>query len=114
VGIALDSREHALHQHFGRRNYRQTVGPSACMEDLLYLGEVRRVDHLGGFGGHGADKGLAHVFFGGGKSCSPVSSSTTVIAFTGQERAALTITASAAPVWLTTSDLPSASKANTV
>ena len=32
-----------------------------------------------------------------GKSCVPLSSSTTVIAFTGQERAAETITLSAAP-----------------
>src|SRR5580704_12959121 len=47
-------------------------------------------------------------FFGGGNSCTPASS-TTVIAFTGHERAAETIIESSAPDALTTSDLPSSS-----
>src|SRR5277367_4937093 len=51
---------------------------------------------------------FASYFFGGGKSCTPASS-TTVIALTGHDRAAETITESAAPVALTTCDLPSSS-----
>src|SRR5580704_8154196 len=51
---------------------------------------------------------FASYFFGGGKSCTPASS-TTVIALTGHDRAAETITPSPAPVALTTSDLPSSS-----
>src|ERR1700722_8890218 len=47
----------------------------------------------------------ASYFFGGGNSCTPASS-TTVIAFTGHERAAETIIESSAPDALTTSDLP--------
>src|SRR5215469_2894370 len=56
---------------------------------------------------------LAAYFLGGGKSCSPLSSFTTVIAFTGQERAAARMVASGAPLGFTTSDFSSASNWNT-
>src|SRR5271168_5232310 len=50
----------------------------------------------------------ARYFFGGGNSCTPAWS-TTVIALTGHERAAATITASPAPAASISSDLPAAS-----
>src|SRR5262245_40232482 len=56
---------------------------------------------------------FAAYFLGGGKSCSPVSSFTTVMAFTGQERAAERMVASGAPAGFMTSDFSSASSWNT-
>jgi hypothetical protein len=56
---------------------------------------------------------FAAYFFGGGKSCTPASS-TTVIALTGHERAADTITESLAAAASISSDLPASSSRNTV